>query len=48
VVVGTGGRTIVAEGGLGREELVEVVSEGVKRDLTTAAELGLSDKRRAA
>ena len=42
VVVGTGGRTIVAEGGLGRDGLVEVLSEGVKRDLTPAAELGLS------
>ena len=42
VVVGTGGRTIVAGGGIGREGLVEMLSEGVKRDLATAAELGLS------
>jgi hypothetical protein len=42
VVVGTGGRTIVARGGLGRKGLVEMLAEGVKRDLATAAELGLS------
>jgi hypothetical protein len=42
VVVGTGGRTIVARGELGREGLVEMLAEGMKRDLATAAELGLS------
>jgi hypothetical protein len=42
VVVGTGRRTIVAGGGLGREGQVEMLSEGVKRDLAAAAELGLS------
>ena len=42
VVVGTGGGTIVAGGGLGRAGLVEVLSEGMERDLAPAAELGLS------
>ena len=42
MAVGRGGRTIVADGGLGRERLIEMLSEGVKRDLTPAAELGLS------
>ena len=42
VVVGTGGGTIVAGGGIGREGLVEMPSDGVKRDSATAAELGLS------
>jgi hypothetical protein len=42
VVVGTEGRTIVVGGGRGREGPVEVLSEGVQRDLPTAAELGLS------
>jgi hypothetical protein len=42
VVVGTGGRTIVAGGGLGRAGLLEVLSEGMKRDLAAGAELGLS------
>lgn len=42
VAVGTGGKAIVAGGGLGQEGLVEMLSEGVKRDLATAAELGLS------
>ena len=41
-MVGTGGGTIVAGGGLGRAGLVEVLSEGMKRDLAAAAELGLS------
>jgi len=41
-VVGSGGKTIVAGGGIGRKGLVEMLSEGVKRDLATAAELGLS------
>ena len=34
--------TIVAGGGLGRAGLVEVISEGVERDVAPAAELGLS------
>jgi hypothetical protein len=42
VVVGTGGGPIVAGSGIGREGPVEMLSEGVKRDLATAAELGLS------
>lgn len=42
VVVGTGGGTIVAGSGIGREGPVEMLSQGVKRDLATAAELGLS------
>jgi len=48
VVVGTGGATIVAGGGIGREGLVEMPSEGVKRDLAMAAKLGWSPKRQAA
>jgi hypothetical protein len=42
MAVGTGERTIVAGSAIGRGGLVEVLSEGVKRDLATAAELGLS------
>jgi hypothetical protein len=41
-VVGPGGRTIIAGGGLGRAGRVEVLSEGMERELATAAELGLS------
>ena len=33
VVIGTGGRTIVAGGGLGWARRIEVLSKGVKRDL---------------
>jgi hypothetical protein len=40
--VGTGGGTIVAGGGLGWAGLVEMLSEGMERDLAPAAELGLS------
>ena len=43
MAVGRGGRTIVADGGLGRVGLVEVLSEGMERDLSAAAELGLSE-----
>jgi hypothetical protein len=42
VVVGSGGGTIITGGGLGGAGLVEVLSEGVERDLAAAAELGLS------
>jgi hypothetical protein len=38
----TGRGTIVAGSGLGQAGRVEVLSEGVKRDLAPAAELGLS------
>jgi hypothetical protein len=41
-MVGSGGGAIVAGGGLGRAGLVEVLSEGMERDLAPAAELGLS------
>jgi hypothetical protein len=47
VLFGAGGSTIVAGGGIGRERLVEMLSEGVKRDLATAAELGVRPKRQA-
>jgi hypothetical protein len=40
--VGTGGGAIVAGGGLGRAGLIEVLAEGMERDLAAAAELGLS------
>jgi hypothetical protein len=40
--VGTGGGAIVAGGGPGRTWLVEVLPEGMERDLAAAAELGLS------
>jgi hypothetical protein len=42
MAVGTGERTIVAGSAISRGGLVEVLSEGVKRDLAKAAELGLS------
>ena len=42
VVMGTGGRAIVAGGGLGRARLIEVVPEGGERNVALAAELGLS------
>jgi hypothetical protein len=40
--VGTGGGTIVAGGGPGRAGRVEMLAEGMERDLAPAAELGLS------
>jgi hypothetical protein len=44
VVVGTGGQTIIAGSGHrgGLAGLVEVLAEGMKRDLTLVAELRLS------
>jgi len=41
VLVGGSGGTKIAGGGPGRLGLVEVLSEGMERDLTAAAELGL-------
>jgi len=42
MVGSTGGSAIIAEGGFRWVRLIEVISEGVKRDLALAAELGLS------
>jgi hypothetical protein len=41
-MVDTCGRTIVAGGGLGRRGLIEMLSERVKWNLASAAELDLS------
>jgi hypothetical protein len=40
-MVRSGGGKMVAGGGLGGSGLVEVLSEGMERDPTAAAELGL-------
>jgi hypothetical protein len=39
--VGAGGGTIIAGGGLGRAGLIEVLAEGMERDLSAAAEFSL-------
>jgi hypothetical protein len=41
MVVGTGGGTIIAGGGSGGTWRVEVLAEGMERDLAAAAEFGL-------